>query len=63
MVSSSSAISAIYNLLDYPCCIIPCGTVDLEQDLADEEWLKSPPNERIPDFPYDGGDKEMKELC
>lgn len=59
----TSASVAIYNLLDYPCCVIPFGRVDLEKDVASSEWYAQEAYERIPDFPYDRGDAEMKELC
>lgn len=59
----TTAISAIYNLLDYPCAIVPYGRVDLAKDVASRDWYAQKPYDPIPDFPYDRYDKEMKELC
>jgi hypothetical protein len=40
-------------------------TVDAELDVGTEEWYVSEPYEKLEPirFPYDLGDKEMKELC
>ena len=59
----TTALSAIYNLLDYPCCIIPAGSVDLDKDIAEESWYTQTPYDKVPNFPYDLGDKDLKELC
>jgi amidase len=59
----TSAISAVYNLLDWASCTVPYGKVDLEKDVASPEWYAQDPYDPIPDFPYDRYDKEMKELC
>jgi hypothetical protein len=56
-------LSAIYNLLDYPCCIIPAGRVDAQKDVADDAWYAQTPYNKMPDFPYDLGDADLKELC
>ncbi|KAK5057785.1 hypothetical protein LTR84_011786 [Exophiala bonariae] len=58
----TTALSAIYNLLDYPCCIVPAGEVNLEKDVADEAWYARAPYDKIPNFPYDFGDEELKSL-
>jgi amidase len=59
----TSAICAIYNALDFPSCIIPHGRVDLEKDVATEDWYAHEPYADIPNFPYDRYDKDMKKLC
>lgn len=59
----TNAGSALYNLLDYPCVIVPFGRVDLERDVASDGWKQQEVYEPIPDFPYDRFDKEMRELC
>ncbi len=59
----TSASVAIYNLLDYACCVVPFGRVDTEKDVAGPEWYAQEAYEPIPDFPYDRYDAEMKELC
>ncbi|RVX70860.1 hypothetical protein B0A52_06016 [Exophiala mesophila] len=58
----TTALSAIYNLLDYPCCIVPAGEVDLEKDVAGEAWYNQPVYDGMPNFPYDYGDEELKSL-
>lgn len=63
VIFRTTALSAIYNLLDYPCCIIPAGRVDLEKDIADEAWYAQASYAKIPNFPYDLGDAELKTLC
>lgn len=59
----ASARVASYNLLGYPCCVIPFGRADLEMDVAGAGWYAQEAYERVPDFPYDRGDAEIKELC
>lgn len=59
----TTALSAIYNLLDYPCCIVPAGVVSLEKDVADKAWYAQTPYDRMPNFPYDFGDEELNSLC
>ncbi|KAL4963271.1 amidase signature domain-containing protein [Aspergillus stella-maris] len=60
----SNAYAAIYNMLDYVTGSIPVTTVDLEQDIAPPEWYDAPAYPRIEEerFPYDWGDREMKEV-
>lgn len=42
---------------------MPAGEVDLVKDVASEAWYAETPYDRIPDFPYDFGDGELKSLC
>ncbi|KAL4940399.1 amidase signature domain-containing protein [Aspergillus oleicola] len=60
----SNAYAGIYNMLDYVTGSVPVTTVDLEQDIAPPEWYTAPTYPRIEEerFPYDWGDKEMKEV-
>lgn len=60
----SNAYAGIYNMLDYATGNFPVTTVDPELDVAPKEWYESETYPRIEEerFPYDGGDKEMKEL-
>lgn len=60
----SNSYATVYNMLDYTTGSIPVTTVDLEQDIAPREWYDKPAYPRIEEerFPYDWGDKEMKEL-
>jgi amidase len=59
----TSAICAVYNALDLPSCTIPCGRVDLEKDVASEDWYNLEPYDDMPNFPYDRYDRDMKRLC
>ena len=59
----TSAISAMYNCLDWPCTTIPHGRVDLVKDQAPKKWYEEEPYPPIPNFPYDRYDKDMKSLC
>lgn len=60
----SNAYSAMYNLLDYTTGCIPVTKTDPVLDVASQEWYDSETYPRIEEvrFPYDWGDKEMKEL-
>jgi amidase len=60
----SNCYAGIYNMLDYATGSIPVTTVDLERDVAPPEWYNAPAYPRIEEvrFPYDWGDKEMKEI-
>lgn len=60
----SNAYAGMYNLLDYVTGSIPVTKVDLELDVAPREWYECEPYPRIEEtrFPYDWGDKEMKDL-
>ncbi|KAL4879711.1 amidase signature domain-containing protein [Aspergillus karnatakaensis] len=60
----SNAYAGIYNMLDYVTGSVPVTTVDLEKDVASREWYEGEVYERIEEerFPYDWGDKEMKEV-
>jgi amidase len=60
----SNSYATIYNMLDYVAGSIPVTTVS-PLDVASEEWYGSVPYERIESvrFPYDLGDREMKDLC
>jgi amidase len=60
----SNAYAAMYNLLDYVAGCVPVTTVSQELDVPSSEWYEHPPHPRIEQdrFPYDWGDKEMKEL-
>lgn len=60
----SNSYSGIYNMLDYATGCIPATKTDLKLDVASKEWYESKPYPRIEEkrFPYDWGDKEMKEL-
>ncbi|KAL4947403.1 amidase signature domain-containing protein [Aspergillus filifer] len=60
----SNAYAAVYNMLDYVTGSIPVTTVDLDKDIAPPEWYDAPAYPRIEEerFPYDWGDKEMKEV-
>lgn len=60
----SNAYAGMYNMLDYVTGSIPVTTVSSE-DEPTEEWSRRSPYPRIEAerFPYDYGDKEMKELC
>lgn len=60
----SNSYAGIYNMLDYVTGSVPVGRVDLEADIAPKEWHDREPYARIEEerFPYDWGDKEMKEL-
>lgn len=59
----TTAVSAMYNCLDWPCTTIPHGRVDLQKDIASKEWYEEDPYPPIPNFPYDRYDKDMKSLC
>jgi amidase len=60
-----NSYATVYNMLDYVTGSIPVTVVDPVLDVASHEWYESEPYERIEPvrFPYDWGDKEMKELC
>jgi amidase len=60
----SNSYATIYNMLDYTTGSIPVTTVSRD-DSPEREWLDQAPYPRIEPvrFPYDLGDKEMKELC
>ncbi|KAL2848403.1 amidase signature domain-containing protein [Aspergillus pseudoustus] len=60
----SNAYAGIYNMLDYVTGSVPVTMVDLEKDVAAPEWYEAEPYPRIEGvrFPYDWGDKEMKEV-
>ncbi|KAL4870731.1 amidase signature domain-containing protein [Aspergillus spectabilis] len=60
----SNAYAGIYNMLDYVTGSIPVTIVDLQKDVAGPEWYAEPAYDRIEEerFPYDWGDKEMKEV-
>ncbi|CAG9970416.1 unnamed protein product [Clonostachys byssicola] len=60
----SNCYAGIYNMLDYATGSIPVTKVDLERDIAPPEWYNAPVYPRIEEirFPYDWGDKEMKEI-
>ena len=51
-------------MLDYVTGSIPVTTVH-DEDGPSQDWLETDPYPRIEAirFPYDEGDKEMKELC
>lgn len=61
-ISNSNA--GMFNLLDYVTGCVPVTTVR-DEDAPSREWLEKEPYPRIEEarFPYDLGDKEMKELC
>jgi hypothetical protein len=52
-------------MLDHVTGSVPVTNVDPELDVADKSWYDAEPYPRIEEelFPYDLGDKEMKELC
>jgi amidase len=60
----SNSYAGIYNMLDYATGSIPVTKVDLERDVAPPEWYNAPAYPRIEEvrFPYEWGDKEMKEI-
>lgn len=60
----SNSYAGIYNMLDYVTGCIPVTKTDLTLDIASKGWYESTPYPRIEEerFPYDWGDKEMKEL-
>jgi amidase len=60
----SNSYAGIYNMLDYATGSVPVTTVDLQLDVAPKEWYDREPYPRLEKdaFPYDWGDKEMKEI-
>lgn len=60
----SNSYAGIYNMLDYVAGSVPVTTVQ-PGDIPSAEWSQKEPHPRIEPvrFPYDLGDKEMKELC
>lgn len=60
----SNSYATVYNMLDYTTGCVPVTKVDLEKDIASNEWYEAEAYPRIEEerFPYDWGDKEMKEL-
>ncbi|KAH8896849.1 amidase [Thozetella sp. PMI_491] len=60
----SNGYATVYNMLDYTTGSVPVTKTDLQLDIADKEWYEAAPYPRIEEerFPYDWGDKEMKEL-
>lgn len=59
----TSALCAVYNALDLPACCVPYGRVDVQKDVAMQEWYQQEPYPPIQNFPYDRYDAEMKKLC
>jgi amidase len=61
----SNSYATVYNMLDYVAGCVPVTFVDVNVDQASKEWHEGDIYERIEEkrFPYDLGDKEMKELC
>lgn len=60
----SNSYAGVYNMLDYATGSVPVTRVDLEVDVAPREWYEREVYPRIEEqrFPYDWGDREMKEL-
>ena len=61
----SNSYATVYNMLDYVAGTVPVTTVDEQLDNADHEWYHGEVYETIEPvrFPYDRGDREMKQLC
>lgn len=61
----SNSYATVYNMLDYVTGTVPVTTVDEQLDQADDEWYQGEVYETIEPirFPYDRGDREMKQLC
>lgn len=61
----NNSYATVYNMLDYVAGSIPVTAVDEQVDKAEKEWYDGEIYERIEEvsFPYDYGDREMKELC
>lgn len=61
----SNSYATVYNMLDYVAGTVPVTTVDEQLDVAPTTWYESDTYDQIEPvrFPYDRGDKEMKELC
>ncbi len=61
----SNSYATVYNMLDYVTGCVPVTIVDEQLDVAGWEWYNGEIYDRIEEirFPYDLGDREMKELC
>lgn len=61
----SNSYATVYNMLDYVTGCVPVTIVNQRLDVAGKDWYDSNIYERFEAvcFPYDRGDKEMKELC
>ncbi|RFU25065.1 hypothetical protein B7463_g11272, partial [Scytalidium lignicola] len=59
-----NSYATVYNMLDYVTGCVPVTIVDEQLDVAGREWYDGEIYGRIEEvrFPYDLGDKEMKEL-
>ncbi|KAI1342306.1 amidase [Xylariaceae sp. FL0016] len=60
----SNGYATVFNMLDYTTGSIPVTKTHPTLDVASREWYSAEPYPRIEEtrFPYDWGDKEMKEL-
>lgn len=60
----SNGYATVCNMLDYATGCVPVLQTDPELDVASPEWYAAEPYPRIEErrFPYDWGDKQMKEL-
>lgn len=61
----SNSYATVYNMLDYVAGSVPVTFVDEKRDVADMDWYEGEVYPRIEEdrFPYDKGDREMKQLC
>jgi amidase len=61
----SNSYATMFNMLDYVAGCVPVTVVDEALDVADKKWYDTEIYDRIEEvrFPYDLGDRDMKELC